>query len=68
MNQGRHPGREATRRSVQQASSRHPALIAFIHSRILPHLRKAMLAHANRERVALMQDAEIDAILKAGAA
>lgn len=44
MNQGRHPGREATRRTTQRAFAQQPALIHFIHKRILPHLRVKMLA------------------------
>lgn len=56
MNQGRHPGREATRRGTQQAQARHPALVNFIHSRILPHLRALMLARAKIVKTELVAD------------
>jgi hypothetical protein len=55
MNQGRHPGREATRRVSQQAKAKHPALIAFIHSRILPHLRVSMRAAKSRSLIEAAQ-------------
>lgn len=54
MNQGRH-----TRRGVQQAQAKHPALVHFIHKRILPHLRQRLLAQANRVRVEQAQAADI---------
>ena len=44
MNQGRNPGREATRRINQQQQAKLPALVAFVHSRILPHLRQRAIA------------------------
>ena len=70
MNQGRHPGREATRRSTQQAKAKHPALVHFIHKRILPRLRTKLLARmqANREPASEVQDVHLTATPEGGAA
>jgi hypothetical protein len=43
VNQGRHPGREAARRTLQQTQARYPALVHFFHQRILPRILRKQL-------------------------
>lgn len=69
MNQGRHPGREATRRTNQQQQAKLPALVAFVHSRILPHLRQRVIAgimQRQAERKRALESGSLPGELAAG--